>query len=95
MPPLENYNAYVEEVCEIVADLDGLNHYRPKNAKHTTTKLGAPKGIKVPEVQNHINLDADGDYKMGGTNALLAAFEKLGIKQEGLLAGLNDLSKKT
>lgn len=39
-------------------------------------------------------MDADGDYKMRGTNALLAAFENSGIKKDGLIAGLNDLSNK-
>lgn len=94
LPPLENYNAWVEEVCEVAADLEGLNDHRPKNAKYTTTKLGSPKGINVPEVHKDSNLDADGDYKMGGTNALLAAFKKLGIKEDSLIAGLHDLSKK-
>ncbi|POS87432.1 hypothetical protein EPUL_000238 [Erysiphe pulchra] len=79
MPPLENYDAWVEEVCEVAADLEGLNDYRSKNAKYTITKLEAPKGIYVPEVHKDINLDADGDYKMG---------------ENSLIAELNDLSKK-
>lgn len=94
LPPLENYDAWVKEVCEVAADLEGLNDYRSKNAKYTTTKLGAPKGINVPEVHKDNNLDADGDFKMGGTNALLTAFKKLGIKEESLIAGLKEFSNK-
>lgn len=53
MPPLEDQNVWVEEVCEVTADLEGLNDYKPKNAKNKITKLGAPRGIDVLEVHNH------------------------------------------
>lgn len=94
LPALDNYSAWVEGVTEVAADLEGLGDYRPKNAKYTTTKLGAPKGVSVPA--EHIsNFDGEGDYKMGGSNALLAAIQKLVLdKDEGVVAGLGDGEKK-
>ena len=94
LPALDNYSAWVEGVTEVAADLEGLGDYRPKNAKYTTTKLGMPKGISVPA--EHIsNFDGEGDYKMGGSNALLAAIQKLVLdKDEGVVAGLGDGVKK-
>lgn len=94
LPLLENYQAWVEGVAEVAADLEGLNDYRPKNAKHTGTKLGAPKGVSVPEERKR-DYDDDGDYKMGESNALIAAIQKLVLrKDEGLIAGLGDKADK-
>lgn len=44
--PLENYRAWISEVTEEAADLEGLPNYRYKNTKNATTVLGAPKGIQ-------------------------------------------------
>lgn len=76
LPPLENYSAWVEGVAEVATDLEGLSNYRSKHAKQTSTKLGVPKGITVPE-ERISNFDEDGDTKMGENNALLAAIHKL------------------
>lgn len=43
LPSMKNYTAYVSGIAEFSANLEGLNDYRLKNAKHTTAKLGVTK----------------------------------------------------
>lgn len=94
LPPPENYEAWVGGVAEVAADLEGLNDYRPKNAKYTITKIGAPKGVRLPE-EYKSNYDEDGDYKMGESNALMAAIQKLVLgRDEGVVAGLGEKANK-
>lgn len=93
LPPLENYTAWVAGVAEVAADLEGLNDYRPNNAKYTATKLGTPKGVTVHE-EHKSNVDEEGDYKMGG-NALLAAIERLVLKEDNTVAGLGNGKKRS
>lgn len=90
LPPPEDYSAWVEEVREVAAELEGLADYRPKGASQTNTVLGPPKSgsaqldSRAPAISNESEpkLDSERDIVMGGTNALLAALRDL--KENGI-----------
>ncbi|RKF64086.1 hypothetical protein OnM2_021105 [Erysiphe neolycopersici] len=93
MPPLEDYDAWVRKVTKVALDLEGLNDYRPVNAKYTTTNIGSPKGISTP-VEKKVRLDADGDVIMGENNALLSAIKSLVLnRDEGIIGSLGKPNK--
>ncbi|KAI0996560.1 hypothetical protein K3495_g11621 [Podosphaera aphanis] len=74
LPPPDQYDDWVERVKEVALELKGLASYRLRGATQITTKLGAPKsevGIAGP---SRPVVDAEGDVRMGGTNAIVAAF---------------------
>ncbi|KAI1001107.1 hypothetical protein K3495_g7089 [Podosphaera aphanis] len=83
LPLDENYDAWVAEVREVALDLESLADYRTRGANQTTTQFEAPKSGTAQGVSIRLETDADGDIRMGGTNALLAAKQRLVAGRDG------------
>ena len=73
LPPPARYDDWVEAVKEVAMDLEGLADYAPKGATQTVTKLGAPKSGVGQIFPRQQTVDSEGDIRMTGTNAILAA----------------------
>ena len=73
LPPPERHHDWVEEVKEVALELEGLANYRPRGAAQTMTKLGAPKSRVGHITPSRQTVDAEGDIRMSGTNAIIAA----------------------
>lgn len=88
LPAPENYNAWVSEVKEIAAELEGFDDYRPRGSNQTKTCYGAVKGGSVKDFSKTQEIDADGDTSMSGTNGLLAAIAGLINQNNANIAGI-------
>ncbi|KAI0997915.1 hypothetical protein K3495_g10273 [Podosphaera aphanis] len=85
LPDARKFSEWVTEVKEVALELESLVDYRPRGVTQTTTRLGAPKSgvapIRTQVQQNQLGIDADGDVRMGGTNAILAALQQLNTQR--------------
>ncbi|KAI0993518.1 hypothetical protein K3495_g14666 [Podosphaera aphanis] len=91
LPSPKDYDDWVDAVKEVALDLEALANYRPKGASQTGTKLGAPKsGLGQASIghtpRDRPAVDAEGDVVMGGTNAILAALQKVAQRVEKIEA---------
>ncbi|RKF58480.1 putative eka-like protein [Erysiphe neolycopersici] len=70
------YKAWIAKVKQVAIQLQALQKYRPRGATNTKTWYISGQGTVVPQVANidreDAVLDAEGDTKMGGLNAIVA-----------------------
>ena len=79
LPHVRQYNDWVATVREVAEEVERFSDYCPKGSTQTVTKIGPPKGgigIFMPE-NGGDGVDQDGDTKMSGTDAILAAIKDL------------------
>ncbi|KAI0993654.1 hypothetical protein K3495_g14530 [Podosphaera aphanis] len=84
LPDPGKYQEWVQEVREIAIEIESWADYRPRGTRSTTTRVGAPKsGTAYLSTPRNTGLDAEGDTRMSGTNALLANLQRLALEAGG------------
>lgn len=81
---VSNYREWVAQVKQIAAELEGLADYRPKGSSQVKTRIGPPKSGSAQYHSETVNLgvDAEGDTKMSGTDAIIAALKEIKLQNE-------------